>query len=56
MTDTMEVTYYKHKCKRCAQGWWSKVQEPKYCGICKSPLWNKKKRFNTGPIPHRIWK
>ena len=30
-------------CLRCGNEWEPKIEEPKYCPSCKSPLWNKEK-------------
>ena len=36
------MTYPKH-CKRCMSGWNAKIENPRYCPLCKSPYWDKDK-------------
>lgn len=39
MTDGVKL--YIHHCKRCNNDWSSKSENPKRCGRCKSPYWDK---------------
>jgi len=36
------MTYPKH-CKRCGDDWNAKIENPRYCPLCKSPYWDKDK-------------
>lgn len=31
-------------CFRCGNSWISRIENPKYCPLCKSPYWNKPKK------------
>jgi hypothetical protein len=36
------VIHPKH-CKRCGCDWNAKIENPRYCPLCKSPYWDKDK-------------
>ena len=33
-------TRENYTCKRCSRSWFARVNDPKYCPMCKSPAWN----------------
>ena len=35
-------------CKRCGADWQERVNDPRYCPLCKSPYWNKEKVRDAG--------
>ncbi len=35
-------------CKRCGADWQERVNDPRYCPLCKSPYWNKGRVRNAG--------
>jgi len=41
---TNGVKLYIHHCKRCDSDWSSKSENPKRCGRCKSPYWDRERK------------
>ena len=41
------ITMYKRICLRCGKEFVSKLKNPKRCGKCKSPAWNKPRKITT---------
>lgn len=42
----VEGDYWRHKCNRCDNIWYSKNEDPKVCANkkCNSPYWNKERQ------------
>lgn len=51
MSEKVDGDYHRHECNRCNYTWYSTNSDPKTCSSknCKSPYWNKPRKFPKQP-------